>query len=76
MARDPIVHFDRLGILGPHLLLAHGVWLDDDEVGLVLASETAVAYCPWAYLRLGQGVTTAGRHLELATPGRPSGAGL
>ncbi len=65
----PLVHFDRLGILGHHLLLAHGVWLDDDEVELVLASKTAVAYCPWAYLRLGQGVTRAGRHLELARRG-------
>ena len=65
----PLVHFDRLQILGRHLLLAHGVWLDDAEVELVLDSETAVAYCPWAYLRLGQGVTVAGRHLELATRG-------
>ncbi|MDE0194893.1 MAG: amidohydrolase family protein, partial [bacterium] len=65
----PIVHFDRLGVLGRHLLLAHGVWLDDAEVASVLASETAVAYCPWAYLRLGQGVTAAGRHLELARRG-------
>ncbi|MXV90154.1 MAG: amidohydrolase family protein [Acidimicrobiia bacterium] len=65
----PLVHFDRLGILGRHLLLAHGVWLDDTEVELVLGSETAIAYCPWAYLRLGQGVTAAGRHLELARRG-------
>ena len=65
----PVVHFDRLGILGRHLLLAHGVWLDDAEVDLVLATGTAVAYCPWAYLRLGQGVTRAGRHLELAQRG-------
>ena len=65
----PLVHFDRLKILGRHLLLAHGVWLDDAEVELVLATETAIAYCPWAYLRLGQGVTVAGRHLELARRG-------
>ena len=65
----PLVHFDRLGILGRHLLLAHAVWLDDAEVELVLDTETAIAYCPWAYLRLGQGVTVAGRHLELARRG-------
>ncbi len=65
----PVVHFERLGILGRHLLLAHGVWLDDAEVELVLGSETAIAYCPWAYLRLGQGVTRAGRHHELARRG-------
>ncbi len=67
--RRPVVHLDRLGALGPHLLLAHAVWLDDEEIELMLSSETAIAYCPWAYLRLGQGVTTAGRHAEIVERG-------
>jgi 5-methylthioadenosine/S-adenosylhomocysteine deaminase len=53
------VHFDRLGVLGRHLLLGHAVHLDAAEVSAVLASGSAVAFCPWAYLRLGQG---AGPH--------------
>jgi 5-methylthioadenosine/S-adenosylhomocysteine deaminase len=65
----PIVHLDELGVLGPHLLLAHGVWLDDAEVDAILESRTAVAYCPWAYLRLGQGVSRVGRHAELVERG-------
>lgn len=67
--RRPVVHLDHLGALGPHLLLAHGVWLDDDEIELVLSSGTAIAYCPWAYLRLGQGVTRMGRHAEIVERG-------
>jgi 5-methylthioadenosine/S-adenosylhomocysteine deaminase len=67
--RRPILHLADLGVLGPHLLLAHGVWLDDDEVEAILASRSAVAYCPWAYLRLGQGVSRAGRHAELVERG-------
>jgi len=67
--RRPVVHLDHLGVLGPHLLLAHGVWLDDDEIELVLSSRTAIAYCPWAYLRLGQGVTRAGRHADIVERG-------
>ena len=67
--RRPIVHLADLGVLGPHLLLAHGVWLDDDEMEAILASRSAVAYCPWAYLRLGQGVSRAGRHAELVERG-------
>ena len=67
--RRPIVHLADLGVLGPHLLLAHGVWLDDDEVEAILASRSAIAYCPWAYLRLGQGVSRAGRHAELVERG-------
>ncbi len=67
--RRPVAHLDQLGMLGRHLLLAHGVWLDEAEWELVLASGTAVAYCPWAYLRLGQGVSRKGRHLEMAERG-------
>ena len=62
--KRPIAHFADLGILGNHLLLAHAVWLDDQELSLLLETKTAIAFCPWAYLRLGQGVTKAGRHQE------------
>ncbi|MBO0729075.1 MAG: amidohydrolase family protein [Acidimicrobiaceae bacterium] len=67
--RRPVQHLEKLGVLGPHLLLGHAVWLDDGEVDAVLASRTAVAYCPWAYLRLGQGVSGQGRHAELYSRG-------
>jgi 5-methylthioadenosine/S-adenosylhomocysteine deaminase len=58
----PIVHFDRLGALGPHVLLAHAVHLDQAEIELVAESRTAIASCPWAYLRLAQGFTANHRH--------------
>lgn len=67
--RRPVEHLADLGVLGRHLLIGHGVWLDDSEVDLVLASETAIAYCPWAYLRLGQGVGAHGRHAEIVERG-------
>jgi 5-methylthioadenosine/S-adenosylhomocysteine deaminase len=63
--RRPAVHLDHLGVLGRHLLIGHGVWLDDAEIEAILRSGTAIAYCPWAYLRLGQGVTQQGRHAEI-----------
>lgn len=67
--RRPAVHLAHLGVLGPHLLLAHCVWLDDDEIEAILASRTAIAYTPWAYVRLGQGVSGHGRHAEIARRG-------
>ncbi len=67
--RDPLVHLDALGVLGEHLLLAHGVWLSDAEIDALLRTRTAVAYCPWAYLRLGQGVSGHGRHAEIVRRG-------
>ena len=67
--RRPVTHLQHLGVLGPNLLLAHGVWLDDEEIELVISTRTAIAYCPWAYLRLGQGVTRVGRHAEIVERG-------
>jgi 5-methylthioadenosine/S-adenosylhomocysteine deaminase len=69
VGKRPAVHLDDLGALGSHVLLGHGVYLDDDELDRLLSSDTAIAYCPWAYLRLGQGVTEAGRHLEFIRRG-------
>lgn len=67
--KRPVRHMADLGVLGEHLLLGHGVWLDDEEVELVLSSRTAIAYCPWAYLRLGQGATSHSRHAEIVERG-------
>jgi 5-methylthioadenosine/S-adenosylhomocysteine deaminase len=63
--RRPVEHLADLGVLGPEVLIAHGVHLDDSEVALLIESGTAVAACPWAYLRLGQGTTREFRHLQL-----------
>ena len=67
--RRPAEHLGDLGVLGPHVLLGHAVHLDDAEVMRLLETDTAIAYCPWAYLRLGQGVTRAGRHVEFIRRG-------
>ncbi|MFB4316280.1 amidohydrolase family protein [Actinomadura sp. 21ATH] len=67
--KRPLVHLRDLGVLGPRLLLGHAVWLDGDEVDAVLETRTAVASCPGAYLRLGQGYARAGRHGELVRRG-------
>jgi 5-methylthioadenosine/S-adenosylhomocysteine deaminase len=67
--RRPLEHLDALGALGPHVLAAHAVHLDDAEVAIVLQRDIAIAACPWAYLRLGQGVARAGRHPEIVAAG-------
>lgn len=65
----PLVHLERLGVLGPHVVVAHAVHIDGAEVDALLRSGAVVVTCPWAYLRLGQGVTVAGRHHEILRRG-------
>ena len=67
--KRPVTHLADLGVLGPQTLIAHAVHLDDEELDLLIETETAVSYCPWAYLRLGQGVSSAGRHGEFLHQG-------
>ena len=67
--RRPLEHLEHLGALGDHLLIAHAVHIDDREVDVVLEHDVAVASCPWAYLRLGQGITQAFRHRQLLRQG-------
>ena len=61
----PLVHLDRLGVLGSTVLVGHAVHIDDDELEALVRTGTAVASCPWAYLRLGQGVTERFAHLDM-----------
>lgn len=69
--KRPLDHLASLGVLGPHVLLAHAVHLDQVEVDLALEHDVAIASCPWAYLRLAQGFLLHQRHGEfLARGGR------
>lgn len=54
-----------LGVLGPDVAVAHGVHIDEAEIEVILDSRTAIVSCPWAYLRLGQGMSREFRHLDL-----------
>ncbi|WP_434740037.1 amidohydrolase family protein [Micromonospora sp. SH-82] len=65
----PVLHLRDLGVLGPRLVLGHAVWIDEAELAALVHSGTAVASCPGAYLRLGQGFTRAGRHTEFLRAG-------
>jgi 5-methylthioadenosine/S-adenosylhomocysteine deaminase len=63
--KSPLVHLNSLGVLGEHLTVGHAVHINDDEIDLLIDSRTAVVSCPWAYLRLGQGLSREFRHLDL-----------
>ncbi|HZA90701.1 MAG TPA: amidohydrolase, partial [Solirubrobacterales bacterium] len=51
----PAAYLDRLGVLGPRTLLAHGVWLDDAELDLIAERGTTVVTNPVANLKLAVG---------------------
>jgi guanine deaminase len=52
-------HIERLGLLGPRFVAAHGVWLDDDDMRRLGAHGASVAHNPASNMRLGSGVADA-----------------
>jgi 5-methylthioadenosine/S-adenosylhomocysteine deaminase len=58
-------HFESLGVLGPHFTVAHGVWLDDDDMRCLAAHGSSVAHNPGSNMRLGAGIADSRRMLEL-----------
>lgn len=51
----PAHYLDSLGVLGPLTLLAHGVWLDDEELALIAERGASVVTNPVANLKLAVG---------------------
>lgn len=51
-----IEYFRRIGLLGENLVLAHCIWLDEKEKKMLEDTNTKVAHCPSANLKLGSGI--------------------
>lgn len=68
-------HMDKLGIVGPDFTVAHGVWLDDDDMKRLGAKGASVAHNPGSNMRLGSGLAdmrkmlSSGVNVGLGTDG-------
>lgn len=49
-------HLDDLGVLGPRFTVAHGVWLDGDDMKRLGDRGASIAHNPGSNLRLGNGL--------------------
>lgn len=45
-----------LGLFDAHTVVAHGVWLTDDDIDLLARKQVAVAHCPQSNAKLGSGI--------------------
>ena len=72
----------EIGALEGHVLGAHGVWLDDDDIATLGASGSGIAHCPMSNLKLGSGIArltelqAAGVQVGLGTDGPASNDNL
>ncbi len=62
--RTQTAHLDRLGVLGPHFTVAHGVWLDNEDMARLGDHGASVAHNPGSNMRLGSGLADTRAMLE------------
>src|SRR5438309_3437985 len=60
-----VAYLDSLGMSGAHVVLAHCVHLDDEEMGTLARTRTNVAHCPSSNLKLGSGIARVSEMLSL-----------
>ncbi len=51
----PVRYLDKLGILSPNLVLAHMIWVDEEEMDLVAKSGASVVHNPASNMKLASG---------------------
>lgn len=72
-ARSYLDVYERYGLLGPRAVLAHGIYLDDEDRRRLTATGAAIAFCPTSNLFVGSGIFdyaqahAAGVRVSLAT---------
>ncbi len=80
--RPVIKHLDHLGLLDERTVLAHCVWLDDEEIDILARTGASVAHNPMSNLKLASGIArvpdmlAAGVRVTIGTDGAISGNDL
>jgi len=75
---SPTQYLNTLEFLGPNVLAAHAVWLDDDDVAILAARGVAVSHNPESNMKLASGIApvpklrAAGVVVGLGTDGAAS----
>jgi len=65
----PLSELDELGVLAPNAKLAHMVYVDDADIGLLARRGVKIAHCPTAGLKHTKGLAAHGRFPEMADAG-------
>lgn len=64
----PVRYAEDLGWAGPDVWFAHGVYVDQAEIGRMAAAGTGVAHCPASNMRLASGIAPVAGYLAAGVP--------
>lgn len=59
-----VVYLDHIGLAKPNLILAHSIWLDDEEKRIIRERGVKITHCPGSNLKLASGIAEVPLLLE------------
>ena len=62
--KHTMLHLDDLGVLSPRFSIAHGVWLTEEEIAVMVKTGASVSHNPSSNLRLRAGIAPLNGLLE------------
>lgn len=62
---DNVSYFEKLGLLNPSTVIAHGVHLTKREARAMVRAKTSLVHCPSSNLKLGSGIAPVGDYLRM-----------
>ncbi|MDP6822256.1 MAG: amidohydrolase family protein [Dehalococcoidia bacterium] len=62
--KTPLAHLNDLGFLGPEVSIAHGTWLSESDIDLMVQTGTMLCHNPSSNMRLSSGVAPINRLLD------------
>jgi 5-methylthioadenosine/S-adenosylhomocysteine deaminase len=65
---SPTAFLESLGVLGPNVLAAHGVWVSPDDIALLKKHGVGVAHNPESNMKLASGTAPVVRYLAAGVP--------
>ena len=74
----PAEFIDEVGLVGPNVVFAHGVWLTEKECRILAMKGASVAHCPSSNMKLASGIAKVpemmkdGVNVSLGCDGGPS----
>jgi 5-methylthioadenosine/S-adenosylhomocysteine deaminase len=68
LGKKTIEALDDAGLLGPRVLLAHGVWLSDEDIRRVAQSGAGISHNPESNMKTASGVARVPELLEAGIP--------
>lgn len=62
--KSPVQYLDDLDLLDPNTVLAHCIWLTDNDIKTIKRREANVVHCPLSNAKLGSGIAPIAKLLE------------